>query len=157
MPWRINIASSVLEMRCLYSKSMIKPIVKDVLFLGQKSSEATKDDQYIATDLRDTLEYHKEECVGMAANMIGYKKKVIIFTDAEVNTVMFNPRIIKKSRLYHTQEGCLSLTGIRPASRYEDIVVQYFDESFIPQIKAFSGFTAQIIQHEIDHLNGIII
>ncbi len=157
MPWRINIASSVLEMQCLYSKSMIKPIVKDVLFLGQKSSEATKDDLYIATDLRDTLEYHKEECVGMAANMIGYKKKVIIFTDAEVNTVMFNPRIIKKSRLYHTQEGCLSLTGIRPASRYEDIVVQYFDESFIPQIKAFSGFTAQIIQHEIDHLNGIII
>ena len=157
MPWRINIASSVLEMRCLYSKSMIKPIVKDVLFLGQKSSEATKDDLYIATDLRDTLEYHKEGCVGMAANMIGYKKKVIIFTDAEVNTVMFNPRIIKKSRLYHTQEGCLSLTGIRPASRYEDIVVQYFDESFIPQIKAFSGFTAQIIQHEIDHLNGIII
>lgn len=157
MPWRINIASSVLEMRCLYSKSMIKPIVKDILFLGQKSSEATKDDLYIATDLRDTLEYHKEECVGMAANMIGYKKKVIIFTDAEVNTVMFNPRIIKKSRLYHTQEGCLSLTGIRPASRYEDIVVQYFDESFIPQINAFSGFTAQIIQHEIDHLNGIII
>ena len=136
---------------------MIKPIVKDVLFLGKKSSEATKDDLYIATDLRDTLEYHKEECVGMAANMIGYKKKVIIFTDAEVNTVMFNPRIIKKSRLYHTQEGCLSLTGIRPASRYGDIVVQYFDESFIPQIKAFSGFTAQIIQHEIDHLNGIII
>ncbi len=157
MPWRISIASSVLEMRCLYSKSMIKPIVKDVLFLGQKSSEATKDDLYIATDLRDTLEYHKEECVGMAANMIGYKKKVIIFTDAEVNTVMLNPRIIKKSRLYHTQEGCLSLTGIRPASRYEDIVVQYFDESFIPQIKAFSGFTAQIIQHEMDHLNGIII
>ena len=157
MPWRINIASSVLEMQCLYSKSMIKPIVKDVSFLGQKSSEATKDDLYIATDLRDTLEYHKEECVGMAANMIGYKKKVIIFTDAEVNTVMFNPRIIKKSRLYHTQEGCLSLTGIRPASRYEDIVVQYFDESFILQIKAFSGFTAQIIQHEIDHLNGIII
>ena len=157
MPWRINIASSVLEMQCLYSKSMIKPIVKDVLFLGQKSSEATKDDLYIATDLRDTLEYHKEECVGMAANMIGYKKKVIIFTDAEVNTVMFNPRIIKKSCLYHTQEGCLSLTGIRPASRYEDIVVQYYDESFILQIKAFSGFTAQIIQHEIDHLNGIII
>ena len=128
---------------------MIKTIVKDVFFLGQKSTEATKEDLYLAKDLRDTLEFHKDACVGMAANMIGVKKRVIIVNIGFVNLVMFNPVLVSKS--------CLSLEGSRPTRRYESVVVAYLDEQWMPKQLSFSGMPAQIIQHELDHLEGVII
>ena len=131
---------------------MIKTIVKDVFFLGQKSTEATKEDLYLAKDLRDTLEFHKDACVGMAANMIGVKKRVII-----VNMVMFNPVLVSKSSSFQTEESCLSLEGSRPTRRYESIEVAYLDERWMPKQLSFSGMPSQIIQHELDHLEGVII
>ena len=122
---------------------MIKEIVKDNFFLSQVAEKATKEDLYIGTDLKDTLQAHLHECVGMAGNMIGYNKSVIIFLEDEKMHVMYNPEIIKKSGNYHE---C-----------YETIKVSYFDESFKKKIKTFTGFTAQIIQHECDHLKGILI
>ena len=136
---------------------MIKTIVKDVFFLGQKSTEATKEDLYLAKDLRDTLEFHKDACVGMAANMIGVSKNIIIFAIGPAQIVMYNPKITKKSRPYKVKEGCLSLEGERNTTRYENITVVYQDESFKKCKQSYSGFVAQIIQHEIDHCNGIII
>ena len=136
---------------------MIKPIVKDVFFLGQKSTEATKEDLYLAKDLRDTLEFYKDACVGMAANMIGVKKRVIIVNIGFVNLVMFNPVLVCKSSLFQTEESCLSLEGSRPTRRYESIEVAYLDEQWMPKQLSFSGMLAQIIQHELDHLEGIII
>ena len=136
---------------------MIKTIVKDVFFLGQKSTEATKEDLYLAKDLRDTLEFHKDTCVGMAANMIGVAKRIIAFEDAGVYRVLFNPEIVKKSGPYEAEEGCLSLTGTRKTKRWKSIKVKYQDEQFRQRFKTWNGWPAQIIQHEIDHCEGIII
>ena len=137
--------------------TMIKPIMKDSIFLAQKSAPATLLDLSVAQDLRDTLEAHRDGCVGMAANMIGVHKRIIIFDDNGSATVMFNPEIFKCSGPYEAEEGCLSLTGTRKAKRYRSIKVQYQNERFETRLKTYTGFTAQIIQHEIDHCNGILI
>ena len=136
---------------------MIKPIVKDPIFLAQKSMDATIADTSVAQDLRDTLAAHADGCVGMAANMIGIAKRIIIFNDNGSPTVMFNPEIIKRSEPYTAEEGCLSLTGTRPAKRYRNIKVQYQNEQFQTRLKTYTGWTAQIIQHEIDHCNGVLL
>ena len=136
---------------------MIKNIVKDVFFLGQKSTEATKEDLYLAKDLRDTLEFHKDACVGMAANMIGVRKRVIIVNMGFVDIVMFNPVLLKKDTPYETEEGCLSLVGVRKTTRYKNIEVEYFDKNWNKKRIRLSGWEAQICQHELDHLEGIII
>ena len=136
---------------------MIKPIMKDVLFLGQKSAPATKDDLPVARDLQDTLNANRDRCVGMAANMIGVRKRIIIVNMGMLNVVMFNPVITRKSGTYETEEGCLSLTGVRKTVRYERITVEYQDSTWKKRRQEFSGWTAQIIQHECDHLEGIVI
>ena len=165
---------------------MIKPIVKDVFFLAQKSVAATKQDLYVGQDLMDTLRANQDHCVGMAANMreamrkacrhacmsdrltnaatpsteyevIGVKKKIIIVTMGIMNVVMYNPVSAKKDTPYETEEGCLSLTGVRKTTRYQNIEVEYYDSSWKKHRQAYSGWTAQIIQHECDHLEGIII
>lgn len=136
---------------------MIRPIMKDVLFLGQKSEPATKDDAYIITDLCDTLRANLDNCVGMAANMIGIKKCIIVFTVGDIIVPMVNPVIKNKLNSYEAEECCLSLTGFRNTVRYETIEVEYLDSNFQKQKGTFTGYTAQIIQHEIDHCNGIII
>lgn len=136
---------------------MIKQIVRDVLFLGQKSSPATKSDLQVGIDLQDTLRANCARCVGLAANMIGVKKNIIIVNMGFVDVVMFNPVITKKDTPYETEEGCLSLDGVRKTTRYENIVVEYYDMQWKKQTMKLSGWTAQICQHECDHLNGIII
>ena len=136
---------------------MIKPIVKDIFFLGQKSEAATKQDLPVGQDLMDTLRANQEHCVGMAANMIGVKKKIIIVNTGIMNIVMYNPVILKKDTPYETEEGCLSLDGTRKTVRYQNIEVEYMDGSWKKHRQKYSGWTAQIIQHEIDHLSGIII
>ena len=137
--------------------TMIKPIVKDVLFLGEKSEPATKDDMAVVEDLIDTLRANIDGCVGMAANMIGVKKCIIVFTIGDVIVPMLNPIIVNKENPYVTEESCFSLTGFRETIRYETIEVEYFDKNFKKQKDVFTGFVAQIIQHEVDHCNGIII
>ena len=136
---------------------MIKPIVKDVLFLGEKSEPATKADLSVVEDLMDTLRANLDRCVGMAANMIGVKKCIIVFAIGDVIVPMLNPKIVKKEKSYTTEESCLSLIGSRETTRYETIVVEYLDKDFQKQKGTFTGFVAQIIQHEIDHCQGIII
>ena len=136
---------------------MIKTIVKDVLFLGQKSEPATNKDLSVGQDLMDTLQVNQDRCVGMAANMIGVKKRVIIVNAGIMNIVMYNPVIIRKDTPYETEEGCLSLTGVRKTTRYQNIEVEYLDGSWKKHRRKYSGWTAQIIQHECDHLAGIII
>ena len=136
---------------------MVRDIMKDEAFLSQKAEPATPDDLHIAQDLLDTLTAHKSGCVGMAANMIGVSKRLIVFDNEGKYMVMFNPEIIKKSRPYEVQEGCLSLTGTRKAKLWQSIKVQYQNEQFQVRFKTFTGWTAQIIQHEIDHCEGIII
>ena len=136
---------------------MIKPITKDPIFLAQKSVPATILDLPVAQDLKDTLEAHREGCVGMAANMIGLNKRIIIFDDHGSATVMFNPELVKCSGAYETEEGCLSLSGVRKTRRWRQIKVRYQNERFETRLKTYTGFTAQIIQHEIDHCNGILI
>ena len=136
---------------------MIKPIVKDTFFLSQKSEPAVREDGAIVKDLLDTLQANRERCVGMAANMIGIKKRIIAVQMGEVNLPMLNPVIVKKSKPYETEEGCLSLTGVRPVKRWKTIKVRWQNEKFQERIKTFTGWTAQIIQHEIDHCEGIII
>ena len=138
---------------------MIQPIMKDVIFLAQKSVPAVncEEDIQVARDLLETLESHKEGCVGMAANMIGVSKRIIAFDNEGTYMVMFNPEIVKNSDRYETEEGCLSLTGTRKTKRWKSIKVQYQNEQFQTRFKTFTGWTAQIIQHEIDHCNGIII
>ena len=136
---------------------MIKPIVKDVFVLGQKSEAATKQDLSVGQDLMDTLRANQDHCVGMAANMIGVKKRIIIINMGILNVVMYNPVIVKKDTPYETEEGCLSLMGVRKATRYQNIEVEYFDSSWKKQRQKYSGWTAQIIQHECDHLEGRII
>ena len=136
---------------------MIKPITKDPIFLAQKSVPATILDLPVAQDLKDTLEAHREGCVGMAANMIGLNKRIIIFHDHGSATVMFNPELVKCSGAYETEEGCLSLSGVRKTRRWRQIKVRYQNERFETRLKTYTGFTAQIIQHEIDHCNGVLI
>lgn len=136
---------------------MIKPIMKDVFFLGQKSDSATKDDLQIGRDLMDTLAANRAGCVGMAANMIGVKKRVIIVNMGLIDVVMFNPVLIKKDSPYETEEGCLSLVGVRKTTRYQNIEVEYLDMNWKKQSVKLEGWTAQICQHELDHLEGILI
>ena len=136
---------------------MVKDIEKDVMFLAQKSEEAAKEDLYIAADLKDTLAAHRDGCVGMAANMIGYRKRIIIVSLGFADVVMINPVIKKKQQPYQTQEGCLSLDGVRPTTRYGKIRVEFYNEAFEKQTMDYEGHIAQIIQHECDHLDGIII
>ena len=136
---------------------MIQPIMKDRIFLSQKSAPATVLDLPVAQDLRDTLAAHRDGCVGMAANMIGVARRIIIFDDNGSATVMFNPEIVKRSGAYEAEEGCLCLTGTRKARRWRSIKVQYQNERFETRLKTYTGFAAQIIQHEIDHCNGVLI
>lgn len=136
---------------------MIRDICKDVIFLAQKAQPALPEDRSVAADLLETLEHHKDGCVGMAANMIGVNKRIIAFDNDGSYMVMYNPEILKKSGPYDTEEGCLSLTGVRPVKRWKSIKVHWQNEEFQPRIKTFTGWTAQIIQHEIDHCEGIII
>ena len=131
--------------------------MRDSFFLAQKSSPATAEDLSTAQDLLDTLEAHKDGCVGMAANMIGVSRRVIAFDNEDVYMVLFNPEIVKYSEPYEAEEGCLSLSGIRSTKRYQSIKVQYQNEKFQTRFKTYTGWTAQIIQHEIDHCNGILI
>lgn len=136
---------------------MIRDICRDESFLAQKSVPATPADLPVAEDLLETLGHHQAGCVGMAANMIGVNKRIIAFDNEGRYMVMFNPEIIQKTGPYQTEEGCLSLTGVRPAKRWKSIKVRWQNEKFQQRIKKFTGWTAQIIQHEIDHCDGIII
>ncbi|MCD8338462.1 MAG: peptide deformylase [Lachnospiraceae bacterium] len=136
---------------------MIQLIMKDVIFLSQKAEPATLEDKQIAVDLLDTLKAHEGECVGMAANMIGVNKAIIAVNIGFTNLIMYNPEIIKKAQPFRTEEGCLSLIGVRKCTRYKEIEVRYQDINFKQQCQKFSGWTAQIIQHEVDHLQGQII
>lgn len=136
---------------------MIKPIMKDTFFLSRKSQEATAADLPIAQDLLDTLQAHREECVGMAANMIGQAVRIIAFHIGGAPMLMLNPEIIKAEKPFETEEGCLSVKDMHKTVRYETIRVRYQNEKLHHRQKEFSGWTAQIIQHEIDHCNGILI
>ena len=136
---------------------MVKQIVRDPLFLQQKSEPATEADRQVITDLMDTLEANRERCVGMAANMIGVKKRIIVVAVGPFIFPMVNPVITKKTGRFETEEGCLSLEGVRPCTRYREIEVDYLDQDFRKQHGKYSGFTAQIIQHEIQHFSGELI
>ena len=136
---------------------MVRPIVKDTFFLSRKSREATAADLPVAQDLLDTLEANRENCVGMAANMIGQAVRIIVFHVGGAPTLMFNPVILKAEKPFEAEEGCLSLRGTRKTTRYESIRVRYQNEKLQPRQKNFTGWTAQIIQHEIDHCNGVVI
>ena len=136
---------------------MIRPIMRDVLFLKKKAVPATKNDMSVVQDLLDTLKANETGCVGMAANMIGVNKSIIVVAAGPFQFAMVNPVITKKSGEYQTEESCLSLDGARNCTRYKEIEVDYLDQNFKPQHGKYSGWTAQIIQHEIDHCNGIII
>ena len=136
---------------------MIREICRDETFLAQKAAPATADDLATAQDLLDTLTAHKDGCVGMAANMIGVNKRIIAFDNAGTYMVMFNPVIIRQSGPYEAQEGCLSLTGVRKTKRFQTVKVQWQNEKFQTRLKTFTGWTAEIIQHEIDHCEGILI
>ena len=136
---------------------MIRDICKDEVFLARKAEPATAEDLATAQDLLDTLTAHKDGCVGMAANMIGVNKRIIAFDDNGRYQVMFNPVIVKRDRPYEAEEGCLSLTGRRKAKRFQTIKVQWQNEKFQTRLKTFTGWTAEIIQHEIDHCEGVLI
>ena len=136
---------------------MIREICKDETFLSQKAEPATPEDLQTAADLLETLAHHKEGCVGMAANMIGVNKRIIAFDNEGSYMVMFNPEILKKAGPFQAQEGCLSLSGLRPVKRWKTIKVRCQNEKFQERVKTFTGWTAQIIQHEIDHCEGVII
>ena len=136
---------------------MVRDVVRDQLFLSQKSEPATKDDLQIAEDLKDTLQVNSATCVGMAANMIGIKKQIIVVSLGFAPMVLINPRIVKKSGEYETEEGCLSLDGKRKTKRYKNITVEYLDVNFKSQKQDFTGFIAQNIQHQCDHIVGVVI
>ena len=136
---------------------MIREICRDETFLAQKAAPATADDLATAQDLLDTLTAHKDSCVGMAANMIGVCKRIIAFDNEGTYMVMFNPVIIRQSGPYEAQEGCLSLSGVRKTKRFQTVKVQWQNEKFQTRLKTFTGWTAEIIQHEIDHCEGILI
>lgn len=131
--------------------------MRDPLFLAQKSEDATKEDKQVVTDLLDTFRDNLDHCVGMAANMIGVKKNIIVVATGPFQFAMINPVITKKADPYQTQESCLSLSGVRPCTRYKEIEVDYLDQNFKKQHGKYSGFIAQVIQHEVDHCNGIVI
>ena len=136
---------------------MVREIMHDEAFLAQKAKPATPEDLPAVQDLLDTLAAHKDGCVGMAANMIGVNKRIIVFDNEGVYMVMFNPEIVKGSESYQAEEGCLSLSGPRKAKRWRSIKVQYQNEKFQTRFKTFTGWTAQIIQHELNHCEGILI
>ena len=136
---------------------MVREICKDEAFLSQKAEPAAADDLGTAQDLLDTLVAHRDGCVGMAANMIGVNKRIIVFDSEGKYMVMFNPVIVRRSGVYEAEEGCLSLTGTRKTKRFQTIKVQWQNEKFQTRIKTFTGWTAEIIQHEIDHCEGMII
>ena len=136
---------------------MIRPIMKSTLILSRPSAPATAQDASVAQDLLDTFAANRRGCAGMAANMIGILKRIIVVDCEGEALLMYNPVIESSSNPYETEEGCLSLEGLRPATRYRNITVLYEDENFSPRKRSFSGYTAQIIQHEIDHCEGIII
>ena len=136
---------------------MVQPICKDMIFLARKSEPATPEDILIGQDLLDTLNAHRDGCVGMAANMIGKAKRIIVFLDGDTPTVMYNPEIVKALEPYEAEEGCLSLNGTRKTTRYQKIKVRYQNAAFQTRLKSYTGWTAQIIQHEIDHCNGILV
>ena len=136
---------------------MERPIVKDTFFLARRSEPATPADLAAAQDLLDTLAAHRDGCVGMAANMIGISRRIIVFDNEGSYMTMFNPEIVRCAEPYEAEEGCLSLSGTRKAKRYRTIKVKYQNERFQLRFKTFSGWTAQIIQHEIDHCNGILV
>lgn len=137
---------------------MIKEIIKDQFVLSQKSKPATKDDLYIIQDLLDTIQEHDNHCVGIAANMIGELKTIMVVNDEGHYIVLVNPVILKKSgKLYETNEGCLCHIGVKTTKRYEKIKIEFLDENLKKKIKTFTGFTAQVIQHEMDHFEGILI
>ena len=136
---------------------MVKNIVRDPMFLQQKSVPVTEADKQVIEDLLDTLKANQDRCVGMAANMIGVKKQIIVVAMGPFMFLMVNPVITKKTGEYRTEESCLSLSGVRPCTRYKEIEVDYLDRDFKPQHGKYSGFTAQIIQHEVDHFAGILI
>lgn len=137
---------------------MVRELIHDSLFLGRKSVAATQEDLQVARDLLDTLIEHRETCVGMAANMIGELKRIIVFSGEDGFVIMFNPEILKQSEPYDTEEGCLSLLGSpRKCRRYKSIKVRWQTDRFQTRIKTFTGWTAQIIQHEVDHCNGVLI
>ena len=136
---------------------MIKKIVKGKQIFAKKAQPATEADKQVITDLMDTLKANRDACVGMAANLIGVNKSIIVVSAGTFQFAMVNPVITKKSGVYETEESCLSLIGVRPCTRYEEIEVDYLDQDFKPQHGKYSGWTAQIIQHEIDHCNGVVI
>lgn len=136
---------------------MNRQIVHDPLFLAVKSEPATEADKQVIVDLLDTLRANLDRCVGMAANMIGVRKRIIVFCNGPMQMIMVNPKIISRTGEFEAEEGCLSLTGIRKTKRYQRITVKYQDQAFRQRTGTFEGFTAQIIQHEIDHCNGILI
>ena len=136
---------------------MIRPIVTSPIMLRMPSVDATPEDAATGQDLLDTLAAHTHECVGMAANMIGVRKRIIVVQDGPRARLMYNPVVLEHANEDETEEGCLSLPGTRPATRYRRIKVSYLDESFQPVTKSFTGYTAQIIQHEVDHCDGILI
>lgn len=136
---------------------MVKKIVRDPMFLHQKSEPATEADKQVVVDLLDTLRANQDHCVGMAANMIGVKKRIIVVAMGPFHFVMVNPVITKRIGEYQTEESCLSLEGVRPCTRYKEIEVDYLDQDFKPQHGKYKDFTAQIIQHEVDHFEGILI
>ena len=136
---------------------MIRTIMRDPMFLAQKSENATETDKQVVTDLLDTLRANLDHCVGMAANMIGINKAMIAVSAGPFHFAMVNPVITKKSGEYQTEESCLSIDGVRPCTRYEEIEVDYLDQNFKKQHGKYTGWTAQIIQHEVDHCNGVVI
>ena len=136
---------------------MIREICRDETFLAQKAAPATADDLATAQDLLDTLTAHRDGCVGMAANMIGVCKRIIAFDNEGTYRVMFNPVIVRQSGPYEAEEGCLSLSGVRKTKRFQTVKVQWQNEQFQTRLKTFTGWTAEIIQHEIDHCEGILI
>lgn len=138
-------------------EKMVKAIVRDPLFLAQKSVPATEADKQVVQDLLDTLRANLDRCVGMATNMIGVRKNIIVVAMGPFQFAMINPVITKKKEVFQTEEGCLSLDGVRPCTRYKEIEVDYLDQNFKKQHGTYTGWTAQIIQHEIDHCHGIVI
>lgn len=136
---------------------MVREIMRDVIFLAQRSTPASPENFSTADDLLETLQAHKDGCVGMAANMIGVSRRIIAFDNDGQYMVMFNPEILKKSGPYETEEGCLSLDGVRKTKRWQSVKVQYQNREFQTRIKTFTGFTSEIIQHELDHCDGILI
>ena len=136
---------------------MVKKITRDPMFLAQKSVDATEADKQVITDLLDTLRANLDHCVGMAANMIGVRRNIIVVAAGTFQFAMINPVITKKTGAFQTEEGCLSLDGVRPCTRYKEIEVDYLDTNFKKQHGKYIGWTAQIIQHEVDHCNGIVI